>query len=302
MHEYRRDARLVALRVSLVAALLAAAKAVVGLLSGSLAVLSSALDSAGDALASAVNFVFLTIASKPPDDDHQFGHGKAENLAAFFEGLLILGGAVYLVIEAVNRIAKPQPVELSAAAFIVMAISIVTSVGLSRYLERNATRADSTALAADAVHYSSDVVANGATLVSMGVARFFEVPLLDTIFGIVIGVYIGVTAIRLIWDAANDLMDHALPEDEIQKIVAAIEANDPAVLGFDNLRTRRAAGVRFIDFELWIDREVSFEHAHDITERIKRRIRDVFPDAIVAVHSEPVGRHCSVEEHRSGRR
>jgi ferrous-iron efflux pump FieF len=296
MHEFGNEARLVALRVSVVALLLALAKAVVGVLSGSLAVLASAIDSAGDALASAVNFVFLTVASKPPDEDHPFGHGKAENLAAMFEGVLILSGSIYLIYEAIRRFGTPQSIELSLSSFIVMGISIFASVGISSYLKKNATREDSTALAADAVHYSSDVIANGATLVSMLVARFYDIPLLDSVFGVVVGIYLGTTALRLIWNAGHDLMDHALPEEEINRIVVAIEKTDDAVLGFDNLRTRRAAGVRFIDFELWIDREVTFEEAHDVTERIKRRIREVFPDAIIAVHSEPVGKHCLLEE------
>ena len=295
-HDVRSDARRVALRVSLMAAMLAIAKGIVGIFSGSLAVLSSALDSLGDALASSVNFVFLTIASKPPDEDHQFGHGKAENLAAMFEGVVILIGSGILLFEAVRRIGQPAKLDLSMPVFVVMIISIVASALITRYLQKHASREESTALAADAVHYSSDVVANGATLAAAIASRFLDVPMLDTIFGIVIALYIASTAVRLIVNAANDLMDHALPEEEITAIVEAIEQTDPAVLGYDNLRTRRAAGVRFIDFELWIDREVSFETAHDVTERIKSKIRQAFPTAVIAVHTEPVGKHCAVEE------
>jgi cation diffusion facilitator family transporter len=278
----------VALRVTAAAATLALFKAVVGVLTGSLALLSSALDSIGDALASGVNFVFLTIAAKPPDSDHPFGHGKAENLAALFEGLVMLTGSIILIVEAVRHIVDPKPVHISAAAIVVMIISIIVSAVLTRYLNTHASREESSALEADALHYNSDVVANIATLASLIASRMLDLPMLDSIFAIVIAFWIAATALRLFWNAGNDLMDRALPEAEVAAIVEAIEKSDPAVLGYDNLRTRRAAGVRFIEFELWIDRTVSFELAHEITERIKTRIRDAFPRVMIAVHTEPV--------------
>jgi cation diffusion facilitator family transporter len=278
----------VALRVTAAAATLALFKAVVGVLTGSLALLSSALDSIGDALASGVNFVFLTIAAKPPDSDHPFGHGKAENLAALFEGVVMLTGSIILIVEAVRHIVDPKPVHISAAAIVVMIISIIVSAVLTRYLNTHASREESSALEADALHYNSDVVANIATLASLIASRMLDLPMLDSIFAIVIAFWIAATALRLFWNAGNDLMERALPEAEVAAIVEAIEKSDPAVLGYDNLRTRRAAGVRFIEFELWIDRTVSFELAHEITERIKTRIRDAFPRVMIAVHTEPV--------------
>lgn len=284
-----------ALRVAAAALLLAVAKGSVGLLTGSLALLSSALDSLGDALASSVNFVFLTIAAKPPDSDHQFGHGKAENLAALFQGAVILIGSFFLIAEAVRRLASPRVIEISYVAVAIMIGSTVASVIITRYLSKNAAREESSALAADAVHYNSDVVANLATLAALIFSHFLHIPLLDPIFAIVIGLWIAATALRLLWDAGNDLMDHALPEEEIARIIAAIEKSHPSVLGYDNLRTRRSAGVRFIEFELWIDRTVSFETAHDITERIKTRIREEFPRVMMAVHTEPVGQHCELK-------
>ena len=90
-------------------------------------------------------------------------------------------------------------------------------------------------------------------------------------------------------------MDRALPEEEVNAIIQAIEKSHPSVLGYDNLRTRRAAGVRFIEFELWIDRSVTFEAAHDITEIVKTKIRAAFPRVMLAVHTEPVGPHCEVK-------
>jgi len=280
--------RRAALHVSVAALLLAAAKAAAGLLSGSVAVLSSALDSASDALASFANYLFLTLASKPPDEDHPFGHGKAEHLAALLQGAILLGGAVYLGIRAADRIRKPETIESSVTALVTMAASIAVTIGITAYLKKNAARSESAALAGDALHYTSDIAANLATIGALVLVRITGNPLFDSVFGVMVAGWIAWNSVYLIWNSANDLMDVALPEEEIAAVVEAIERSDPTVTGYRELRTRRAAGVRFIDFELLIDRNVSFEHAHEVTERVKAAIRAKFERSVVTVHAEPV--------------
>lgn len=288
LHESDLRARRVALNVSGAAVLLAIAKAAVGFAAGSIALLSSALDSAGDAIASFANFLFLTVAAKPPDEDHQFGHGKAEHLAALLQGVIILTGGVLLGIKAIDRIRHPVPVESSFAAIATMIASIAATIVVTAYLKRNAARSESSALAGDALHYTSDIVSNGATIIALILVRFTGNPLFDSILGVSVACWIGWNSLYLIWNAGADLMDPALPEGEIGAIIDAIERADASVAGYRELRTRRAAGVRFIDFELCIDRRVSFEKAHEVTELVKARIRDVFPRVVVTVHAEPV--------------
>jgi ferrous-iron efflux pump FieF len=285
-----RGARGAALRVSGGVLILAAVKGFIGFASGSVAVLASALDSAGDVLASFTNYVFLTIAEKPPDEGHHFGHGKAEYLATMLQGLLLLAGGVTLGLKAIERVVSPQPVVASFAAIATMVGSIAATLVITRYLRRNAAQSESTALAADSVHYTSDIVANAATIVALIVVRLTGSPRVDSILGISVACWIAWTSIMLIWNAAGDLMDRALPSDEIEAIIEPIERADPAVLGYRELRTRRSAGIRFIDVELCIDRDVSFERAHEITERVKERIREKFPQAIINAHPEPVCR------------
>jgi ferrous-iron efflux pump FieF len=280
--------RRAALHVSVAALVLAAAKAAAGLLSGSVAVLSSALDSASDALASFANFLFLNLASKPPDEDHQFGHGKAEHLAAMLQGVILLSGAVYLGLRAVDRIRNPEPIESSLTALVTMIASIVVTIAIAAYLKKNAAQSESAALAGDALHYTSDIAANLATIVALVLVRVTGNPLFDSIFGVTVAGWIAWNSVYLIWNSANDLMDVALPEHEIAAVVEAIERTDPTVTGYRELRTRRAAGVRFIDFELLIDRNVSFEHAHEVTEKVKASIRQKFERSVVTVHAEPV--------------
>lgn len=281
-------ARRVALNVSGAALLLAGAKTAVGVASGSVAILSSALDSFGDALASFANFVFLRIAAKPADEDHHFGHGKAEYLAALLQGAILLTGGALLGIHAVERIRHPQPIESSIVAIATMIASIVATTFVTRYLKKNAVQSESSALASDALHYTSDVISNGATIVALAIVRYTGNPLFDSILGISVACWIAWNSLYLIWNAGNDLMDPALPEDEITRIIEAIERADPRVIAFRELRTRRSGGVRFVDFELCIERSVSFESAHEITELVKERIGQAIPRAVITVHAEPV--------------
>ncbi|HUP62557.1 MAG TPA: cation diffusion facilitator family transporter [Thermoanaerobaculia bacterium] len=281
------DAQRIAIRVSAAALLLAALKGAIGLATGSIAVLSSALDSAGDALASFTNFLFLTVAAKPPDRDHQFGHGKAEHLAALLQGAILLGSAIVLALRAAERIRAPRPIESSVAAIATMVFSIVATIFIARALKRTAVREESSALAGDAIHYTSDIIANIATIGALLLVRVTGNARFDAIFGLSVAAWIAWTSVYLIWNSANDLMDAALPEDEIAAIVEAIERTDPAIRDYRELRTRRAAGVRFIEFELCIDREVSFERAHEATEAVKSAIRERFPRTIITIHAEP---------------
>jgi ferrous-iron efflux pump FieF len=278
----------VALNVSFAALLLTLAKAGVGLATGSIAILSSALDSAGDMFASLVNFFFLTIAAKPADENHHFGHGKAEHLATLLQGVILLAGAITLGYRAIDRIRNPHPIDASIIAVLTMVASIVATIALTRYLKKNAVRSDSSALAGDALHYTSDIVANLATIAALVLVRVTGNPLFDSIFGISVACWIAWNSLYLLWQAGNDLMDVALPAAEIAEVVEAIERADPAVRDYRGLRTRRAAGVRFIEFELCIDRGVSFERAHDATEVVKAAIHTRFPNTMVTVHAEPV--------------
>ena len=289
-HETDRRARRAALNVSGMALLLAVAKTLVGLAAGSIAVLSSALDSAGDMLASFANFVFLTIAAKPPDEGHHFGHGKAEHLATMLQGVVLMAGAAGIGIRAIERIRTPRPIEAGFIPIAAMVGSTIVTIFIAGYLRRNATQVESTALAGDAMHYTSDYVANGATIAALIVVRITGNPMWDSILGISVAGWIAWSSIYLLWNAGAALMDPALPEEEIAKIVEAIEKSDPEVVGYRDLRTRRAGGVRFVEFDLCIDRSVSFEVAHDVSERVKQRIFAMFKRVVITVHAEPVER------------
>jgi ferrous-iron efflux pump FieF len=278
----------VALNVSFAAFLLAAGKGAIGIATGSVSILSSALDSAGDMLSSLANYLFLTIAAKPADEDHHFGHGKAEHLATLLQGAILLAGAVMLGFGAIRRIRNPEPVDSSVLAVAIMVVSIVATIGVTRYLRAQAIASEGTALAGDALHYATDVAANLATIVALILVRITGNPLFDSILGVSVAAWIGWNSLHLLWNAGNDLMDVALPAEEIAAVVGAIENAHPAVRSYRQLRTRRAAGLRFVEFELCIDRNVSFECAHDATEAVKAAIQEQLPNTVISVHAEPV--------------
>jgi Co/Zn/Cd efflux system component len=238
-------------------------------------------------LASFANFLFLTVAAKPPTRSIS----SATARRSISPRCCKASSSSPAACSSASR-ARPHPP--SAAGRIVVRRDrhddrvdhrhdLVTA-----YLKRNATRSESSALAGDALHYTSDIVSNGATIIALIIVRITGNPLFDSILGVSVACWIGWNAVYLIWNAGGDLMDPALPEEEIGRIVAAIERAHPTVIGYRELRTRRAAGMRFVDFELCIDRGVSFEQAHEVTELVKARIHEVFPRVVVTVHAEPV--------------
>ena len=132
------------------------------------------------------------------------------------------------------------------------------------------------------------MISNLATIIALIIVRVTGNSLVDSILGISVAFWIGWNSLYLIWNAGADLMDPALPEPEIAAIIAAIERADHSIAGYRELRTRRSAGTRFVEFELCIDRDVSFEKAHEVTELVKARIRERFPRTNITVHAEPV--------------
>lgn len=160
-----------AARLSIVVAgSLVALKVVTAWLTGSLSVLASLLDSAMDIIASVINFFAVRAASLPPDEDHRYGHGKAESLAGLFQALVITASGLYLVWEAIRRLVEPSGTRAEGVGIATMVVAILVSVGLVYRLKSVARKTDSPALAADAVHYASEIYSNGAALAALAVS------------------------------------------------------------------------------------------------------------------------------------
>ena len=273
----------------LAAAFLILIKTATGYLTGSISVWASLLDSTMDIFASAINFFAVRAASRPPDEDHAYGHGKAESLAGLFQALVITASGFFLVWEAIKRLIEPRQTQAEGVGILTMIVAILVSVGLVYRLKYVARKTDSPALAADAVHYASDIYSNGAALAALAVLYLTGWELADPLFSLAISIYILATAFSVARESVDVLMDKRLPpevDELINEIVARFRPQ--GVLGAHDLRTRRSGSHKFIDLHLEVERDKTLEEAHDLTVAVIRSIESEIPRARVQIHTDPV--------------
>jgi cation diffusion facilitator family transporter len=260
---------------SAVALALVALKFTVGIASGSVSVLASAIDSLLDFLVSMFNAYAVRGAEKPSDQDHNYGHGKLEGLAALIEGLFILASSVYVLHQAWLKLVNPKPFENTGLdlALGVMVVSLVASIGLTVYLKRAARKTGNLVLEADALHYSTDVWSNATILAGIVLIRFTGWTQADPLIAIAVGLYIAWAALPLLRKSIDMLMDHALPEQVVERIRLIAETHSPRARDVHALRTRRSGNVNFVDFHLVLDEHIPLGEAHEIGDQIEMRIR-----------------------------
>jgi ferrous-iron efflux pump FieF len=271
-----------------VAAVLVVLKAAGAAVTGSLALGSAALDSLIDVFVSAANYVVLRRASRPPDADHAYGHGKFENLAALAQGLFLAAAAASLVWAGVHRLGSGVVPRESWVGIAVLAVSLLASALVSGLLARTAARTGSPALQADSLHYRTDLWTNGAALLALLVVRWTGWAPADPLVALGVAAVVFRSAANLVVESAGDLSDRGLPDDELARIQAVVGGFAPRVRGLHDLRTRRSGGQRFIELHLEIPRATSFVDAHDLTVEVLRAIERELPRSKVFVHSDPV--------------
>jgi ferrous-iron efflux pump FieF len=270
--EGRRKFR-AALVAASAAAALALAKLEVGYATASLAVVAAAVDSFMDLACSGLNAFFLRIADDPPDAEHAYGHGKAEALSGVIQATIIAVGGVWLVARGIVHLFRPEPLTNPRAGVVVVIVSLVASLVLVAFLRREARATHSVALHADAFHYVTDIATNlTAAVALLGVERFGWT-WLDPLASVFIAVYIVKSAIDILRDAGNELLDSGLPRDVEDEVKAMLKGFAPEVRGYRAFRSRRAGGTAFFEFRLLLDRSTSFQRAHEITEAAITRIR-----------------------------
>ncbi len=272
----------------LAAALLIALKTVTGLLTGSISVWASLLDSTMDIIASVINFYAVRAAAAPPDEDHRYGHGKAESLAGLFQSFVITASGLVLLFEAVRRIITPHPTSEEWLGVGTMAVACGVSVGLVARLRHVASRTDSPALAADAVHYATDVYTNGAALGALLLVALTGWTPADPLISILISGFILYSAFEVARDSVHVLMDRRLPRAIDAKIAAVVgRFRGEGVVGFHDLRTRRSGSLKFIDLHLEVEADQTLQQAHDLTVRVIRAIQQEIPRSRVQIHTDP---------------
>ncbi|WGE36608.1 cation diffusion facilitator family transporter [Actinobacillus genomosp. 1] len=252
---------------------------------GSISILAAVTDSVVDLLASITNILVLRFALLPADENHTFGHGKAESLAAIAQSAFIGGSAVFLVLQGIHKLTYPHFIEGSEIGIIVSLISMVFTAGLVWYQKRVVALTKSPAIAADSLHYQTDLLMNAAILVAM-LLNLYGFVYADAIFAIGIALYIGLNALKMFWEAVQVLLDKALPQEEIDQIIE-LAAKHECIIGIHDLLTRQVGAVRFIQLHLELADNLTLLEAHDITDSLEQKILAIFPRSEIIIHQEP---------------
>jgi ferrous-iron efflux pump FieF len=301
-HREEAAAKNQAARLSiLAAAFLIALKTATGILTGSISVWASLLDSAMDIFASVVNFFAVRAASRPADEDHTYGHGKAESLAGLFQALVITASGLFLIREAVRRLREPQTIASEWIGIGTMVVAIIVSLALVARLRAVARKTESPALASDAVHYASDIYTNGSALVALAIVYFTDWQVVDPVISIAISLYILWSAFTVGREAVDILMDRRLPleiDEQVGEVVSRYR--NQGVFGFHDIRTRRSGSLKFIDLHLDVERSLTFQQAHDVSVRVLREIESEIPRSRVSIHTDPADQEAGSRKQEAG--
>lgn len=269
-----------------VASSLIALKLVAWLMSDSVSLLASLVDSTMDSLVSLVNFFAIRYAMEPADEEHRFGHGKAEAVAGLIQAAFITGSAGFLFLHAIDKILHPHAITHANIGLAVMGVSLALTIALVLLQKHVVKKTRSTAIEADSLHYFSDILANASVMVALALAQWgFQN--VDAGLGIIIAAFIVHSAWQIGSRALGLLLD-AEVGPEVWKIVEQIVNDNPDVRGHHQLRTREAGHIMFVQLHIEIDKHMSLLQAHAITEEIEEAIKARFPNADVLIHTDPV--------------
>jgi ferrous-iron efflux pump FieF len=269
-----------------VATILVVTKLGVWWFSDSVSLMASLIDSVMDAGASLINFLAIRYALKPADDDHRFGHGKAEALASLLQSILIALSSVFLLFYAVDRIRNPAELNFANIAIVVMALSLLLTISLVLFQRYVVKRTVSTVVSADSLHYLSDILANIAVIAALVLAGYgFEG--IDAWLGVVIAFYIAYSAWEIASDAIDLLLDKEL-DDETREQICQEVRSVPKVIGLHDLRTRDSGGLVFVQMHLELPDQIPLIEAHQIADQVEDSVMALFPNAQVLVHQDPI--------------
>jgi len=272
--------------------ILVALKLTVGIIMGSVSVISEGVHSAVDLLAAIIAFFSIRAAAKPADEEHEFGHGKIENISGSVEALLIFLAAVLIIYEAVVKIINRAKPEFLVAGIGIMAFSVVANFFVSRFLHKIANRTDSVALEADAWHLTTDVYTSLGVLVGLAVVEITHWYILDPIIAIGVALLIFRAAWNITRKSMGGLVDVRLPPAEEDIIAASITEHLGEITGFHELRTRKSGSQRYIDLHLVLPKSVTLEEAHKLCDHLEGDIKSKLSNGLVTIHCEP----CEQEE------
>jgi cation diffusion facilitator family transporter len=283
--------------LSIAAALVTIAmKTVAWRMTGSVGLLSDALESLVNLVAAVITLVMLIVAARPPDDNHAYGHEKAEYFASGAEGALILLAAAGIGWTAFERLLSPRPLEQVGWGVLVSAGASLVNFGVARVLLRAGKRYHSIALEADAHHLLTDVWTTAGVLAAVGLVAFTGWNLLDPIIALVVAAQIVWTGVKLLRRSAAGLLDTALALEEQAALRAVLARHQGPELLFHAVRTRQAASRRFVSMHILVPGGWTVRSGHDLAERIEAEVRAVIPNATVFTHLEAIEDPASFQD------
>jgi cation diffusion facilitator family transporter len=285
--------------LSVVAALVTIGlKAAAYAITGSIGLLSDALESLANLVAALVALFALWVAARPADEEHTYGHTKAEYFSSGFEGLLIVGAAIGIVVVAVRRFVEPQPIEEPVLGLAVNGLASAVNFAVARVLLRVGRQHESITLEADAHHLMADVWTSLGVIAGVGAAVATGWHQLDAIVAIAVALNVLRSGFRLLDRSMHGLLDTSLPEETLHAIKEILDAHSGVGVRYHALRTRQAGARRFISFHILVPGSWTVQRGHDLLETIEERIRDAVPNSVVDTHLEPIEDPVSWEDTR----
>ncbi|MEE8423575.1 MAG: cation diffusion facilitator family transporter [Thermodesulfobacteriota bacterium] len=281
--------------------ILVSLKLTVGMITGSISVLSEALDSGVDLIASFIAWFSLKEAEKPPDKQHPYGHGKVENISGVIEATLIFTGALFIIYQAVRRLYKGGDIVSINIGIAVMVLSIIVNLFVARYILSQAKSFDSIALEADAWNIKTNAYSSGGVLTGLLIIRFTGLNFLDPVFAIGVALFIIKVSYDVLRKSFTGLVDVKLPEEEENKIAAIINSHNEKygyLVGFHDLRSRKAGRERHLDLHLVVCKDEKVKEVHDLCDHLEMDINKAFPNSHVVIHVEPCeegAEDCSID-------
>lgn len=273
---------------SATAGLLIIIKLTIGILSGSVAVLASAIDSVLDLIISAFNYFAINKAEQPANETFNYGKGKIEALAAVIEGTIITMSGLFILYHAIKKAYVGDTTHYLSTSILVMFISLIITIALVTFLNYVAKKTNNMVIKSDALHYKTDVLSNGAILISLILVYTTGLDIIDSIMGVIISVYIIYSAYEIIKEGVYILLDAALDEEIVEKIKTIIE-DEEKISSYHYLKTRKSANTNFVDVHLVFNEGISLLKAHSIGDKIEEQIIQINPDEewVINAHLDP---------------
>lgn len=259
---------------------------------GSIGIRSDAIHSGIDLVGAMVGFIAIRVALRPPDESHPYGHNKAENVAGLFIAGLIFFAAGAIIYEAVRRLIEGGAVEMLTVGIWVTLGAIVINLSVSWWALRIAKKTESVALQATGRDLYADVLSSVAVLIGLVLVRVTGLVILDPIVAILVGLLIFRTALITMRQSLGELMDENMPEEEESVVKQCIEEHSERIVGFHELRSRKAGNMRFMDLHMVVPRHVQISDAHEICDHIEHHVRHRMARTSITIHLEPCETEC----------